>query len=112
ADTTITDATLQSAYWSNVLVESNGTVTNTSITGLASRGAEGWAHISIEDGATVDGFSVADSTLGASEEVSPQPAFYLNPGITVSNLSLADSTFESPARAVFHVPGSGQSFTG
>lgn len=112
ADTTITDATLESAQWSNVLVESNGTVTDTKISGLDSRGAESWAHISIEDGATVDGFSVADSHLGAPGEISPQPAYYMNPGITVSNFSLTDSTFESPNRQVFHVPGSGQTFTG
>ncbi|WP_134324192.1 Ig-like domain-containing protein [Cumulibacter soli] len=109
--TTISNATIQSAYWSNILVDTDATVSNTTITGLNSRGAQGYGHIIVEDGASIDGFTVSESVLGDPGEVSPQPGFYFNPGNVVSNLTLETSTFQSPGQFGFYFEGDNQTFT-
>jgi len=110
-NTSILGSTIYSPLFTSIGVEQDAVVTGTYIDGLTSRGVESWGHIDIEDGATVDGFTVVNSTLGSPEETSPTHGFYLNPNITATGLTLQNSTVQSWARNGLFFEGGGQSFT-
>lgn len=112
SDTRIVDTTVYSPYWGSVVVDNKATVTNTVIDGLVSRGVENWGHLMFEDDSVVNGFSVANSTLGALEETSPSHGLFINPGVVASGVKLVDSTFQSPGKEGIHFYGAGQKLTG
>ncbi|MGH3691071.1 MAG: hypothetical protein ACRDT7_13015, partial [Microbacterium sp.] len=111
-ETELTGLSIYSAYWGSVVVDNNATVADTTIVGLASRGVENWGHIIFEDNAVISGFSISDSVLGNPVETSPSHGFFVNPGVVVDGLVVADSTVQSPTQNGFFFLGGGQSLTG
>ena len=102
----VQNAALESAWWSNFMVDWDATVSNISVDNVTSRGVEGYGHISFENDAVVNGFSITDSTFGNESEMSPKPLFYLNaPGNTITGLTLVDSSFVSPGQDAFSFEG-------
>lgn len=106
------NVTIQSPHTAGIVVDTAATVSNIAIDGLASRGVENWAHIDIEDRATVNGFTVANSVLGAAAEVSPSHGFWMNPNVSISGLEFTDSGFHSPSKNFMFFEGAGQTFNG
>ncbi|WP_119696488.1 Ig-like domain-containing protein [Microbacterium halotolerans] len=109
--TTILNSNLYSGYWSSIAVDTAATVTNTTVSGVDSRGVEGFAHVIFEDDAIIDGFTVAGSTFGAPGESAPSPGFYFNPNNAVTGLAIQDSTIQSPSSAALFFEGAGQTLT-
>ncbi|GAB3599102.1 Ig-like domain-containing protein [Microbacterium tumbae] len=112
ADIALTDVVVYSPYYTSFGVEAGATVSNVSITGAESRGVQAWAHVDIEDGATVDGFVVSNSVFGAAEEISPTHGYWMNPGVTATGLEFVDSEFHSPRQNLFFFEGGAQTLTG
>ncbi len=111
ASTTLTGLTIQSPYWGSVVVDNNATVTGTVIDGLSSRGVEGWGHVMFEDNSTVTGFTVRNSVLGDPAETSPSQGIYINAGVTLTGLTVSDSTIQSPNQNGVYFLGGGQTLT-
>ncbi|TXJ07301.1 MAG: right-handed parallel beta-helix repeat-containing protein [Aeromicrobium sp.] len=111
SDVTLNRVTSHSMYWANYAVDTAATVSNIRFNAVRSAGVHAWAHIDIEDGATVNGFVVDNSVLGASSETSPTHGFWMNPNITVTGLQFTNSQFLSPGQNGLFFEGSGQNLT-
>jgi adhesin/invasin len=106
----VTNSSIISAFFVGVLVDASASVSNITFDNVTSRG-HGAAHFDIEDGATVNGFTISNSQVGRPTETAPSPHVYLNPLVSVTGLQLLDSTFESPNQYGIGVYGGGVTLT-
>lgn len=110
SDVTVSDSSIESAFFVGVLVDIAANVTNVTLDNVTSRG-HGSAHIDFEDASVVNGFVVQNSQIGASGEAAPSPHVFINPRVDVTGLELRDSRFESPNQIGLGVYGGGVTLT-